>query len=230
MRDQPIRVLLVDDHRSVLWGLGKLIEAARPQLELAESATCRREALAALDRRCPDIVLLDLDLGGECGIDLVPQLRARAGVQVIILTGLRDRETCDRAVLAGARGMVHKTESAEVVLKAIVRVHAGELWLDRATVGKLFHAPQNPQADRPLDGQHALTPAERRIVAAVVRHKGAPNKVIADALHLSEHTLRNHLASIYSKLDVHNRLDLVLYAMEHGLGVAEAGQHARTRQ
>src|SRR5437867_2267336 len=105
MRDQPIRVLLVDDHRSVLWGLGKLIEAARPQLELGESATCRHEAVAALESKRADIVLLDLDLGDESGIDMVPQLCARKGVKVIILTALRDGETCDRAVLAGARGM-----------------------------------------------------------------------------------------------------------------------------
>jgi DNA-binding NarL/FixJ family response regulator len=63
-----------------------------------------------------------------------------------------------------------------------------------------------------------LTAAERKVVAAVVRHKGSPNKVVAAFLHLSEHTLRNHLASIYSKLGIHRRVDLVLYGIEHKLG------------
>lgn len=219
MSDAPIRVLLVDDHRSVLWGLGKLIESARPQAQLARCATCGAEALAAIDEETPDIVLLDLDLGGESGIELLPKLRAREGVKVIVLTGLRDPATRERAVLAGARGFVQKTEPADTILKAIVHVHAGELWLDRATIGKLFDA-KAPAAECSRASGRVLTPAERRIIPAVVRYKGAPNKVIADALHLSEHTLRNHLASIYAKLDVHSRLDLVLYAMEHGLAAS----------
>jgi DNA-binding NarL/FixJ family response regulator len=228
MSDAPIRVLLVDDHRSVLWGMGKLIESARPQIELVESATCRREVLAALEKR-PDIVLLDLDLGDESGIDLIPQLCARGGVKIIVLTGLRDGAASERVMLAGARGFVQKSEPAETILKAIVHVHAGELWFDRATIGKLFDSKITPQAQRRADAERSLTAAERRVIAAVVSHKGAPNKVMADALHLSEHTLRNHLASIYGKLDIHRRLDLVLYAMEHHLvRVAELAQHVRT--
>jgi DNA-binding CsgD family transcriptional regulator len=63
-----------------------------------------------------------------------------------------------------------------------------------------------------------LTPAERKVVSAVVRHRSAPNKVIAAALNISEHTLRNHLSTIYSKLDIHRRVDLVMYAVERKLG------------
>jgi two-component system nitrate/nitrite response regulator NarL len=216
---KPISVLLVDDHRSVLWGLSKLIESAHPQMTLADSVTCQRDALAAMKQHAPDIVLLDLDLGAESGLDLVSQLRSGAGV--IILTGSRDGETQQRAMLAGARGVIHKAEPAEVILKAIVHVHAGEPWLNRGSLGKLLDAfsAANRQAANPESSAHwALSPAERRVVSAVVRHKGSPNKVVAATLHISEHTLRNHLASIYSKLGIHRRLELVLYGVEHRLG------------
>ncbi|HET7239076.1 MAG TPA: response regulator transcription factor, partial [Terrimicrobiaceae bacterium] len=111
--------MLVDDHRCVLWGLAKLIESARPQLELVDIATCHSEAFAAMQKHRPHVVLLDLDLGGESGFDLVPQLASQAAV--LILTGLRDPAAQERAVVAGARGVIYKTESAELILKAIGR-------------------------------------------------------------------------------------------------------------
>jgi DNA-binding NarL/FixJ family response regulator len=212
----PISVLLVDDHRSVLWGLGRLIESASPTLKLADAVTCQREALVALKQHAPDVVLLDLDLGEESGLDLVPQLSEHAAV--VILTGSRDAEAHQRAMLAGARGILHKGEPAEVILKAISRVHAGEPWLDRSSLGKLLDAFSRRSADNDTPAHSTLTAAERKVVGAIVRHKGLPNKVVAAALHISEHTLRNHLASIYSKLGIHRRVDLVLYGIEHKLG------------
>jgi two-component system, NarL family, nitrate/nitrite response regulator NarL len=214
---QPICVLLVDDHRSVLWGLGKLIESASPQMKLAGSATCQRDALAAVKKQAPDIVLLDLDLGEESGLDLVSKLCGAS--RVLILTGSPDAEAHQRAMLAGARGILHKTEPSEVILKAIARVYAGELWLDRGSLGKLLGALSRRAAETIQSPPHfTLTAAERKVVAAVMRYRGSPNKVVAAFLHLSEHTLRNHLASIYGKLGIHRRVDLVLYGIEHKLG------------
>ena len=211
-----ISVLLVDDHRSLLWGLGRLIETAGPQMRVADSVTCARDALAAVKKHAPDVVLLDLDLGEESGLDLISQVCGDA--QVLIFTGSRDVGMHQRAMLAGARGILHKAERAEVILKAIARVHAGEPWLDRGSLGKLLDVLGRQAADADTPAHSTLTAAERKVVAAVVRHKGSPNKVIAASLHLSEHTLRNHLASIYSKLGIHRRVDLVLYGIEHKLG------------
>jgi two-component system, NarL family, nitrate/nitrite response regulator NarL len=218
---QPIRVLLVDDHRCVLWGLAKLIESARPQLELVDIATCHSEALAAMQKYRPHVVLLDLDLGGESGFDLVPQLASQAAV--LILTGLRDPAAQERTVVAGARGVIYKTEPAELILKAIGRVHAGEPWLDRSAMGRVLQTLSRRQGTQSEPPYATLTAAERKVVAAVVRQKSAPNKVIAEALHLSEHTLRNHLSSIYGKLGINKRVDLVLHAMEHQLAQPSAG-------
>jgi two-component system nitrate/nitrite response regulator NarL len=219
---QPIRVLLVDHHRCVLWGFAKLIESARPELELADIATSHSEALAAMEKHRPHVVLLDLDLGSESGLDLLPHLTSQAAV--LILTGVRDLAAHERAVVAGARGIIHKSEPAEVILKAVARVHAGEPWLDRAVMGRVLQTLSRREANEREQPPHStLTAAERKVVAAVVRQRTAPNKVIAEALHLSEHTLRNHLSSIYGKLGFRKRIELVLHAMEHPLAQPSAG-------
>jgi len=212
-----IRIALLDDHPTVLWGLQKLIESASPQLTVVAVATCRAQLLSALEQQDADIVLLDVDLGPENGLDMLPELRAR-GTKVVILSGLRDSAIQEQAMLAGASGFLRKTEPADVILRAIDCVHRGQIWLDRSTTAKVMTSLwEQGSKERAPDIHATLTSTERKIIAAVVKHKGAPNKVIADALHISAHTLRNHLASIYEKLGVHRRLDLVFYAMQHGL-------------
>ena len=98
---QPIRVLLVDDHRSVLWGLEKLIQSEQPGMELVGTATTSAEALRILESATADVILLDLDLNGESGLLAIPGILARSKAQVLILTGSRDPVLHDNAVLAG---------------------------------------------------------------------------------------------------------------------------------
>lgn len=217
----PIRVFLVDDHRAVLWGLERLIEGAAPRLLLVGTASCREELMARLPEARPDIVLLDLDLGGEDGGDVLPDVLRESQAQVLILTGNRDADVHQRVMMRGARGVVQKEEEAEVVLAAIEKVHAGEIWLDRAALGKLLGALAGGGARVPRDPEavkiEELTAREREIIATAVQYKGAGNKVIADRMHISEHTLRNHLSVIYRKLGIRGRLELFIYAAKHGL-------------
>jgi DNA-binding NarL/FixJ family response regulator len=218
---RSIRVLVVDDHPTVLWGLEKLIDSARPAMEVVGTATNRADALAAAAQHQPDVVLVDIDLGGDCGLDLLQELLRQCHAKPIIFTGMRESELHERAVLQGARGLVHKMDPAEVILKAIEFVHRGELWLDRAATARVFEAlravSEQKQTDTTPSGVAALTQKEREVIVAVIEHNGAPSKVIAADLHISPHTLRNHLATIYSKLDVRNRMDLLMYAHKHGL-------------
>jgi two-component system, NarL family, nitrate/nitrite response regulator NarL len=227
-----IRIVLVDDHRSILWGLEKLIDSAAPRMQVVATATSSAAALEAIEAHAPDMVLLDLDLGGEDGLELLAEIRRRRGPRVVILTGIRAADVIQRAVVEGACGLINKSEPAEVLLRAIECVHRGELWLDRSTTAKVVASLWDRSA-RPAGGEGGgedpLTATERRIVAAVIEYKGAPNKVIADALHISQHTLRNHLASIYGKFGVHRRLDLVLHAMEKGLHKIDEPGFARSR-
>jgi two-component system nitrate/nitrite response regulator NarL len=212
------RVLLVDDHRSVLWGLVKLIESAGPPLELVGTACSAAEALAANAQHRPDVVLLDLMLGARNGAELVAEIR-ESGARVIILTGAGESDLLDQAVMQGASGLVHKSEPAEAILTAIAHVSAGELWFERSCMERLFSVlcKARPEAGAHADVLDKLTPAELKVIAEVVRQKSKPNKVIAGTLGISAHTLRNHLASIYDKLAVHRRLDLVLLALERKL-------------
>lgn len=218
---KPIRILLVDDHRSMLWGLDKLIGSAWPRMQVVATATDGCEALAAAARHLPDLVLLDVGLGDVCGLDLLPELNQCCDARVLIITGISDPKLREVAVLRGAMGVVHKMEDADVILKAIDHIHRGEIWLDRATTAKMLaavSAQRTTQQGVPDDGGiGALTPKEREIIAALVAHKGAQIKVIAASLSISVHTVSNHLASIYGKLGVHSRLELFMYAKEHGL-------------
>src|ERR687889_1402572 len=112
---ESIRVLLVDDHKTMLWGLTQLINSAAPRMTVVATASGRDEALEAARREQPDVILLDLDLGAADGADLLPSLLKESKARVLICTGVRDPEAHDRAVLRGARGVVHKEESAELI-------------------------------------------------------------------------------------------------------------------
>ncbi len=210
-----IRVLLVDDHRTVLWGLAKLVESAAPLLELVATAGNAAEALTAARQHRPDVILLDLDLGNGSDTSVVPQLRAAGAARIVILTGSGDLGLQQRAIRSGASGLVHKSQPADVILKAITHVHSGALWLDRGTMEAVFASLSHRSSRGPGSNPHeSLTPAELRVMREVARQRSAPNKVIADGMHISAHTLRNHLASIYGKLGLKRRVDLVLYALE----------------
>jgi len=220
-----IRVFLIDDHRTILWGLEKLIESGTPPMQVVGSATSYGEALTLLDKAVPDVILLDLDLGRENGLDAIPKLIAASHARILILTGLRDETVHHAAVLAGARGVIAKEARAESILAAIAKVHEGEVWLDRAATGKLLveisrRSASRAAVDPAQERIAALTVREREIIALTAANVGETGKAIAERLHISEHTLRNHLTSIYEKLGVANRLELFAFAHDHKLAKA----------
>jgi two-component system nitrate/nitrite response regulator NarL len=219
LRDR-IRILLVDDHLVVRQGLRMLLEN-HADLEIAGEAATGRAAVEIAMRERPDLVLLDLDLGAEGGLDVIPQLAALEATRVLVLTGLRDREIHRQAIRLGASGVVLKEQAAELLVKAVRCVHAGEAWVDRSmTAALLQDMRQGPAGAADPEGARiaTLTTREREIVALVAQ--GFGTQKIADALFISEKTVRNHLASIYDKLNVSERLELALYAAKHGLAGA----------
>ena len=214
-----IRVLLVDDHSVVRTGLRMLIEN-NPELRVVAEAATPTEALEVTQREQPDIILLDLDLGGDNGSDILPRLlevtehRAKA----ILLTGVQDVEAHRDAVRRGASGLVKKEQAAETLIKAIKKVNAGEIWLERAmtaTIFREFRGGQRSTRDAEEAKIASLTDREHDVIELV--GEGLKNKEIADRLFISDSTVRHHLTSIYEKLDVSDRLELVIYAYKHGL-------------
>ena len=183
----PVRVLIIDDHKAILWAIKMLVEGQRPRMEVAGTAADCAEALAAVRASCPDVILLDLELGEEKGLDLLPELLKLCGgrTQVIVLTGSRDTGLHDRAVRLGARGVLLKEEPVEDILKAIEKVMRGELWLDRATAARIFaefsgRGGGRPAADPEAERAAALTLREREVVALV--GEGLRNEQIARRL------------------------------------------------
>lgn len=217
----PIKIMLIDDHRSVLWGLEKLIDSEKPRMEVVGTATNSAEAMQLLGTVSPDVILIDLDLNGESGVNIIPKLISNSKAKVLVLTGTRDLSLHDGAMLAGARGVVEKGDTAETILKAISLVHNGEVWIDRSATSRIFNElsrKKNAEAEDPEQQKIArLTRKERLTAAEIGFDATASTKVIAERLCISENTLRNHLTAVYSKLEITSRLELFVYANKHGI-------------
>jgi two-component system nitrate/nitrite response regulator NarL len=215
---KTIRVLLIDDHAVVRAGLRMLIES-RPGIEVVGEADNYLDAVAVTAREQPDIILLDLVMGGESGLDYLPKLVSVAEqARVLILTGVRDPKVHQRAVQLGAMGVVLKGEAPEVLIKAIEKVHAGEAWLDRTSMANIL-AEISGSGKQQYSAESAhietLTKREREIITLVAQ--GLKSKQIAERLRISDITVRHHLTSIYAKLRAADRFELILYAYRHGL-------------
>jgi len=216
-----IRILLVDDHALVRTGLRIALER-HPHLVVVGEAGNRADALALAARERPGIILLDLDLGGASSLDFLPELLAAApGGRAILVTGVRTPEEHYRAVQLGAMGLVRKEQGADVLVNAIEKVHAGEVWLEPAMVARALAeiSGQRSVKEQPVDPEVAkiarLTPREREVIGLI--GEGLYNKDIAERLSISAATVSHHLTSIFDKLGVANRFDLVIYAYRHGL-------------
>ena len=215
-----IRVLIVDDHAVLRAGL-RLIIDSQPGMRVVGEADTGAVALALAAAERPYIVLLDLDLGDDDGFEVLPALLgAVPGLRVIVLTALRDPLAHERAVLLGALGLVLKEKPIDTILKAIEKVHAGEVWLERVMIARVLGVraqvmvqPPEPQATSPQIA--ALTDREHEVIRLI--GEGLKNKEIAEQLVISEATVRHHLTSIFSKLEVADRFELVVFAYRHGL-------------
>ena len=214
----PIRVLIIDDHGIVRQGLHLLL-AGYPEIIIIGEATTRTEALTAAAHTQPDIIVLDLVLGDENAVDCIPELLATTGARIVIFTGVDDPALQRRAVSLGAMGLVSKDKDPEVLLQAILKVHAGQAWLERTmmadVLGEMTRTRRTQQLDPELAKIATLTPRERAIIALI--GEGLKNRQIAARLCLSEITVRHHLTTIFDKLGVIDRLELVVYAYRHGL-------------
>lgn len=224
-----VRVFLINGYRCVLWGLERLIESRQPAMRAVGSATSCAEALGQIDKAAPDLILLDVDLGHEDITEAITVLKSRSPAKVLVLTGSRNESLPEHAVLAGASGVVSKQSPAETILAAIDKVHQGELWLDRVMTGRVLATLPQQRTARAPDPDQAkianLTVREREIVALATNYPSATGEALAQMLNISEHTLRNHLSSVYQKLNVSSRLTMAAFAYKHGLSSAFSARH-----
>lgn len=216
---RKLNILIVDDHAVVRSGLKLLIETD-PRFAVCGEASTVAEASAAAERAQPELILLDLDLNGENALEGMPALlRAAPRARVLVLTGLSDAGVHAQALRAGAMGLVLKEKAAEVLLKAIEKVNNGEVWFDRTTMGSVLSEMSRGGRRTVEDLDEAriatLTDREREVVTLI--GEGLKNRQIGERLFISETTVRHHLTSIFDKLGVSDRLELVIYAYRHNL-------------
>ena len=216
--DRPIRVLLVDDHAIIREGLRDLI-ATRPEMTVVGDAATRADALDLARRESPDVIVLDLDLGADSGLRMIPELLEAAGpaTSIVVLTGVREPEKRDEAMALGARGVVLKERGATELLSAIEKVHrTGECWFAPGAARRLLERQRTRAEDPDAAKIATLTATERELIVCI--GDGLDNRQIAARMHIAESTVRNSLTRIYDKLEIQGgRLGLLVYAYRHGL-------------
>lgn len=215
--DTPINILIVDDHKTVLWGLQQLVESHPSRMKVVGQASEPKIAMELASRLKPNVILLDIDLGQWNSLDLLPEFRTCSDAYILMVTGIRDQMVLDEAIAKGARGVVRKEEPAETLLMAIEKVASGQMWIDRSATARVFDTLLEKENAKWLEGERLLqlTPKEKVVVKALLDDYTAPNKVLAGKAGMSEYTFRNHLSAIYQKLKVENRMGLYVLASKH---------------
>jgi len=205
LNTNPIRILIVDDHPVVCSGLTSML-SAQPGLDIVGSAASGEEALSIIKRNKPDLLLLDLRMPGMDGIGVLQALKKfEASPRVIILTSFDKDEDIYRAIRAGAQGYLLKDTTEAEMIAAITVVNSGNRYIPRHIAARL--------ADRMMRSD--LTARELQILEQLA--EGSTNKQIAEALDISDNTVRHHVNSIMEKLQVSDRTEAVATAIRSGV-------------
>jgi len=216
MSTRPINIMIVDDHVVIRSGLRMLIEHDQ-RMKVVAQAGNRTEALERAMSERPDVIILDLVLGDEDGLSFLPELcQASPNSRVRVLTGVQNPDAHRRAIRRGAMGIVLKEHAADQLLKAILKVNQGEVWIERSMMGSMIQEFNKPtMVDPEISKISSLTDREREVIALI--GEGLKNKQVGERLFISETTVTQHLSSVFSKLEVSDRLELIIYAFRHGL-------------
>jgi two-component system, NarL family, response regulator DevR len=210
-----LRILLVDDHEVVRLGLKSLIER-HPGFEVIAEASAAAEAVATAVKLKPDIVLMDIRLVGSSGIEACKEITAQLpDTRVIMLTSYAEDEMLFSAIRAGAVGYVLKQIGSTDLIRTIEAAARGEATLDPSLTQRVFSEVRRSVQKEEMAAFNDLTPQEMQTLALVA--EGKTNREIADALFLSEGTVRNYVSSILAKLRVSNRAEAAAYAVQHHL-------------
>ena len=212
MTAERITVLIVDDHPVVRQGLRTFLEL-QEDLEIVGEAGDGEAAVAEVERLLPDVVLMDLRMPGVDGIEATRRIRSISpSTRVIALTSFTDDETVFPAVKAGAAGYLLKDVRPQDLAEAIRTVHRGEGLLHPTIAAKLM---QDIAQDKPRGPGQDLTQRELEVLQHIAR--GMSNREIAEALVLSEKTVKTHVSNVLQKLHLADRTQAALYAVKEGL-------------
>jgi len=215
MTEGPIRVLLVDDHAVVRKGLKALLDR-EPGIEVAGEAENGEDAVRAVGRLAPDVILMDLEMPGIGGVEATRQIAEQhPSAKVVILTSHAAEEDVFPALRAGAQGYLLKHSPPEDVLRAIQQAHQGETVLHPAIARMVLQELNRPAQPRQPATSDPLSERELEVLRLLAR--GMSNQEIADTLVVGEATVRSHVSAILRKLQLASRTQAALYALREGL-------------
>lgn len=199
----PLRVLLVDDSPLIRLGLRSALEDYADIVLVGEAGTAAA-GVAAVMKLKPDVVLLDLHLPDLSGLEACRQIiKFRPLTRVLILTSSSNERNVQEAMSAGAQGYLLKENDGAALAAALRTVAAGNAVLDPSLAGQVLNLVRQRGETSPREKLKLLSPQERRVVAFLA--EGLTNKEIGDCLNLTEKTVKNYLATIFSKLNITRR-------------------------
>ncbi len=208
-----ISLVIADDHPVVLQGLTELFSSTEG-FRVVTTATRGDDALAALRAHRPDVAVLDIRMPGACGLDVARTVIAEAlPTKIVLLTAEIEDDQALQAVRIGVHGVILKQMATRLLLECVRKVHAGGRWVEQESLRRAVERLlQEDSLNKP--SPTVLTVTESRVVELLAG--GARNKEIAEALHVSESTIKSHLHNVYTKLDVSTRQQLVQWYGDRG--------------
>ena len=213
----PVRLLVVDDHQVVLEGLASMLASQSSRVVIAAATTTGEEALRLAGERQPDVVLLDVRLRGESGLDLCAELvRRHPGIKVVFFTVYDDEQYLFQALRVGASGFLLKTTTGPELTDHLDRVMEGDVTVDPSLAGRVAMTAARLQSGEFWPGAHTgLTQRESEVLGLMVR--GLSNRAIALRLSIGEDTVKTHARAVYRKLEVSDRAQAVAVALREGI-------------
>jgi DNA-binding NarL/FixJ family response regulator len=219
MSDDHIHIVILDNHALVRAGIRLLVDNHEGMVVVGDSGNLT-EGLEIVSRLKPEIILLELNLTEVSSVDIISSIiNASDQSRIILVTGTSNPLIIQQAIEEGVAGVIFKTQTADQLIKAIEKVNAGEVWLERSMIAnvlsRLSRNNKPAKINTEIDNINELSEREKQVVRLI--GQGYKNKKISTQLFISETTVRHHLTSIYNKLGVSDRLELLVYAHRCGL-------------
>lgn len=210
-----IRLVIADDHPLVLDGLERLFHDS-PEFDVVARCTDGDQVLAAVATHDPDVLVLDIRMPRKDGLTVLREMRKKMPeLRTIVLTAALNEDEVLESIRLGVKGVVLKEMPPRLLLECVRKVHAGGQWIETNSMGRALERLVKNGSEPGGIARDSLTPRELEIVRMVT--SGLRNKEIADRLTITEGTVKVHLHTVYQKLQVDGRMELMVFAQRHGI-------------